>query len=84
MSLSRTATPSSAPPSVSGDGTATIQWTPATAGQRTLTAEYSGAGTLNASSDRASVVVSAAPGAVDTGSGTGSLGSLLGGTGSSK
>ncbi|MGW2661917.1 Ig-like domain-containing protein [Nocardia tengchongensis] len=69
---------------VSGDGTATIQWTPATAGQRTLTAEYSGAGTVNASSDRASVVVSAAPGAVDTGSGTGSLGSLLGGTGSSK
>ncbi|WP_433566470.1 Ig-like domain-containing protein [Nocardia sp. CA-151230] len=70
---------------VGGDGKATIPWTPATAGQRTLTAEYSGAGSVNASSDRASTIVApGADGGVDTGSGTGSLGSLLGSTGSSK
>ncbi|WP_460973681.1 Ig-like domain repeat protein [Prescottella soli] len=72
---------------VGSDGTATTAWTPATAGQRTVTAEYSGQGTVNASADQVSVIV--APGG-DPGNpggpggpGTGSLGSL-GGFGSNK
>ncbi|MFG1785862.1 Ig-like domain repeat protein, partial [Rhodococcus oryzae] len=70
---------------VGADGTATTAWTPATAGQRTITAEYSGAGTVNASSDQESVIVgpgngTGGPGTpgTGTGSGTGSLGSIFG------
>ncbi|AQA24105.1 hypothetical protein BTZ20_3592 [Rhodococcus sp. MTM3W5.2] len=68
---------------VGADGTATTAWTPATAGQRTITAEYSGAGTVNASSDQESVIVgpgngTGGPGTPGTGSGTGSLGSIFG------
>ncbi|TJZ77867.1 Ig-like domain repeat protein [Rhodococcus oryzae] len=65
---------------VGSDGTATATWTPATAGQRTVTAYYSGKDTVDASSDQKSVTVAPAG---STG-GTGSLGSLLGGFGSSK
>ena len=65
---------------VGADGTATAAWTPATAGQRTITAEYSGAGTVNASSDQESVIVGPGDGTggPGTGSGAGSLGSLFG------
>ncbi|SDD60828.1 Ig-like domain-containing protein [Rhodococcus tukisamuensis] len=62
---------------VGADGTATTEWTPAAAGQSTITAEYSGNGTVTASSVQESVTVAPA----DEG-GTGSLGSL-GGFGSS-
>ncbi|MFC4605193.1 Ig-like domain-containing protein [Rhodococcus kronopolitis] len=57
---------------VGADGTATTEWTPATAGQSTVTAEYSGNGTVNASSDQESVIVAPADG------GTGGTGSLDG------
>ncbi|MFC4605196.1 Ig-like domain-containing protein [Rhodococcus kronopolitis] len=57
---------------VGADGTATTEWTPATEGQRTVTAEYSGNGTVTASSVQESVTVAAAAG------GNGSLGSLFG------
>ncbi|SDD61347.1 Ig-like domain-containing protein [Rhodococcus tukisamuensis] len=57
---------------VGADGTATTEWTPATAGQITVTAEYSGNGTVNASSDRESVIVAPADGDGGTG-GNGSL-----------
>jgi hypothetical protein len=67
---------------VGADGTATLQWTPATAGERTVTADYSGVGTVSASSGYATVTV--APGSGDGTGGTGSLDSLLGGFGSSK
>lgn len=60
---------------VGADGTATTEWTPTVEGQRTLTAEYSGNGTVTGSSVRESVVVAA-------GGGTGSLGGF-GGFGSS-
>ncbi|MBP1159391.1 Ig-like domain-containing protein [Rhodococcus sp. PvR099] len=60
---------------VGPDGSATVTWTPATAGQRTITAEYSGHGTVNASSGQLPVTVAA-------GGGTGGTGSL-GGFGSS-
>ncbi|MFC9787370.1 Ig-like domain-containing protein [Rhodococcus sp. NPDC127528] len=66
---------------VGADGTATTQWTPAAAGQSTVTAEYSGNGNVNASSDQASVIVAPDGG---NGNGAGSLDSLLGGFGSSK
>ncbi|MFI6431907.1 Ig-like domain-containing protein [Rhodococcus oryzae] len=65
---------------VGSDGTATAAWTPATAGERTVTAYYSGKDTVDASSDQKAVTVAPAG---STG-GTGSLGSLLGGFGSSK
>ncbi|RMI29959.1 Ig-like domain-containing protein [Nocardia stercoris] len=58
---------------VGSDGTATLQWTPATAGQRTVSAEYSGAGTVNASSDRTSVVVGGGTGGTGSFAGLGSL-----------
>ncbi|NMM92268.1 hypothetical protein B2J88_49900 [Rhodococcus sp. SRB_17] len=61
---------------IGADGTATAAWTPATAGQRTVTAEYSGNGTVNASSDQESVIV--APGNGGTPGGAGSLGSIFG------
>ncbi|MFG1785763.1 beta strand repeat-containing protein, partial [Rhodococcus oryzae] len=57
---------------VGADGTATVAWTPATAGQRTITAEYSGHGTVNASSGQLPVTVAASGGNGGTG-GTGSL-----------
>ncbi|MCZ4556773.1 Ig-like domain-containing protein, partial [Rhodococcus maanshanensis] len=58
---------------VGPDGSATVTWTPATAGQRTITAEYSGHGTVNASSGQLPVTVAAGGGTGGTG-GTGSLG----------
>src|SRR5262249_5293827 len=61
---------------VGADGTATVTWTPATAGAHTLTADYSGNGTVNASTTQAAVTVASA-------GGTGSVGSLPGGFGSS-
>ncbi|RMI32367.1 Ig-like domain repeat protein [Nocardia stercoris] len=65
---------------VGSDGTATLQWRPATGGQRTVTAEYSGAGTVNASSDRASVVVTGGTsGGTGSFAGLGFLGSLSAG-----
>ncbi|MFI6431906.1 Ig-like domain-containing protein [Rhodococcus oryzae] len=66
---------------VGADGTATTAWTPATAGQRTITAEYSGKDTVNASSDQESVIVGPGDGTggtPGTGGGTGSLGSIFG------
>ncbi|MCA1008897.1 Ig-like domain-containing protein [Rhodococcus hoagii] len=69
---------------VDGNGRASISWTPAVEGQRTVRAEYSGAGTVNASSDAMSVVIAAPNGGGDGGTdgGTGSLASLGGGFGS--
>ncbi|MDG3015765.1 Ig-like domain-containing protein [Speluncibacter jeojiensis] len=74
---------------VGADGTASTNWTPATSGQRTLTAEFSGNGTVTSSSDQVSVSVApgtggGTPGTPGTGGGTGSLSNLLGGFGSSK
>ncbi|AQA24332.1 bacterial Ig-like domain family protein [Rhodococcus sp. MTM3W5.2] len=57
---------------VGPDGTATAVWTPTTAGQRTITADYSGHGTVNASSGQLPVTVAASGGNGGTG-GTGSL-----------
>ncbi|MFE3101073.1 Ig-like domain-containing protein [Nocardia tengchongensis] len=75
---------------VGGTGQATVQWTPATAGQHTITAEYSGSNGTSASQANANVTVASSGGTGGTG-GTGSadgilssLGSLLGGFGSSK
>ncbi|MGW2659489.1 Ig-like domain-containing protein [Nocardia tengchongensis] len=75
---------------VGSTGKATVQWTPATAGQHTITAEYSGSSSASASQANASVTVASSGGTGGTG-GTGSadgilssLGSLLGGFGSSK
>ncbi|WP_051637338.1 Ig-like domain-containing protein [Rhodococcus sp. UNC363MFTsu5.1] len=70
---------------VGADGTATLQWTPNTAGERAITAEYSGNGAVNASTGFAAVTVAPGDGGGDGGTGsldTGSLGSLLGGFGS--
>ncbi|MFC7450695.1 Ig-like domain-containing protein [Rhodococcus daqingensis] len=67
---------------VGPDGTASTAWTPATAGQRTITAEYSGKDTVNSSSDQESVIVAPSGGTGGTDGGDGSLGSLLGGFGS--
>ncbi|WP_305093395.1 Ig-like domain-containing protein [Prescottella sp. R16] len=64
---------------VGNDGNATLSWTPAAAGEFIVTAQYSGAGTVNASSDTVSVVIASADnGGGDNGGdgGTGSLGSL--------
>ncbi len=47
---------------VDANGAASVAWTPATAGQRVIRAEYSGAGTVNSSSDDVSVQVAAAAG----------------------
>ncbi|MEU1431371.1 Ig-like domain-containing protein [Nocardia sp. NPDC005746] len=77
-------------PQVDSTGKATVQWTPATAGQHTVTAEYSGSNGTSGSQATASVTVASSGGTGGTG-GTGSadgilgsLGSLLGGTGSSQ
>ncbi|WP_458686499.1 Ig-like domain-containing protein [Nocardia tengchongensis] len=71
---------------VGGDGTATVQWTPAAAGAHTIAAQYAGAGSAT---QTLSVTVASDAGTGGTGgtgsaSGLGSLGSLLGGFGSSK
>ncbi|AQA23354.1 hypothetical protein BTZ20_3593 [Rhodococcus sp. MTM3W5.2] len=69
---------------VGSDGTASTAWTPATAGERTVTAYYSGKGTVDASSDQKTVTVAPAGGNGGTGGGTGtgggagSLGSIFG------
>ncbi|CAM2813786.1 Ig-like domain-containing protein [Prescottella defluvii] len=67
---------------VGSDGTATTAWTPTAQGQRTITAEYSGQGTVNASSDQVSVIVAAGgdpgPGEPGEPGGNSSLGSLAG------
>ncbi|WP_433667316.1 beta strand repeat-containing protein [Nocardia sp. CA-136227] len=62
---------------VGADGTATITWTPTTAGSHIITADYSGNGTVNASTTTATITVAPAGG---TGTGTGS--SLPGSLGS--
>jgi hypothetical protein len=64
---------------VGADGTATYQWTPNAAGARTITADYSGHGTTNASTTTAQVTVADAGSNPDGG---GSLGSLFSGFGS--
>ncbi|MFE3024099.1 Ig-like domain-containing protein [Nocardia tengchongensis] len=72
---------------VGSTGTATVQWTPAAAGQHTITAEYSGANGTSASQANANVTVASSGGTGGTGSADGilsTLGSLLGGFGSSK
>ncbi len=52
------------------DGVATLQWTPATAGQRTITAEYnSGTGSVRSSSNSTSVQVAMATGGGTPGDG---------------
>ncbi|MGW0172840.1 Ig-like domain-containing protein [Rhodococcus sp. NPDC003322] len=64
---------------VDANGAASLSWTPATAGQRVIKAEYSGAGNVNASADSESVQVAAGNGGGDGGDGgSGSLGSLFG------
>lgn len=69
---------------VDGNGNASISWTPAAAGQFIVTAQYSGAGNVNASDDSVSVIVAASGtgggdnGGGDNGGGIGSLGSLTG------
>lgn len=68
---------------VGADGAATLRWTPASAGERTITAEYAGAGDVLASEGTSRVLVNEpepSSGSVDLGSlgssgGTGSLGS---------
>ncbi|EME19504.1 Ig-like domain-containing protein [Rhodococcus triatomae] len=62
---------------VDANGVAGLAWTPATAGQRVIRAEYSGAGTVNASSDAESVQVApgGGDGGTDGGSGSASFGS---------
>ncbi|QVI23303.1 Ig-like domain repeat protein [Nocardia tengchongensis] len=72
---------------VGSTGTATVQWTPAAAGQHTITAEYSGSSSAAASQATANVTVASSGGAGGTGSADGilsSLGSLLGGLGAGK
>ncbi|MFE3754526.1 Ig-like domain-containing protein [Nocardia tengchongensis] len=72
---------------VGSTGTATVPWTPATAGQHTITAEYSGANGTSGSQANANVTVASSGGTGGTGSADGilsTLGSLLGGFGSSK
>ncbi|PTR22494.1 Ig-like domain-containing protein [Rhodococcus sp. OK519] len=64
-----------------GNGVASLSWTPAVEGQRVIRAEYSGAGTVNASNDDLSVSVAPATNGGDGGEG-GSAGSLGGGFGS--
>ncbi|MFF0815985.1 Ig-like domain-containing protein [Rhodococcus sp. NPDC003318] len=59
---------------VDATGAARLAWTPETEGQRVIRAEYSGAGTVNPSSDQESVQVVAA----GTGGGTGSADSIFG------
>ncbi|QQM23040.1 Ig-like domain repeat protein [Rhodococcus sp. P-2] len=61
---------------VDSSGKASISWKPSTQGQRIVAAEYSGAGTVTASSDQVSVQIAAPVDGEEPGNGTGSLGSL--------
>ncbi|YCN54571.1 Ig-like domain-containing protein [Rhodococcus erythropolis] len=61
---------------VDSSGKASLSWKPATQGQRIVAAEYSGAGTVTASSDQVSVQIAAPVDGEEPGNGTGSLGSL--------
>ncbi|WP_328600043.1 Ig-like domain-containing protein [Rhodococcus sp. (in: high G+C Gram-positive bacteria)] len=61
---------------VDSSGKASLSWKPATQGQRVVAAEYSGAGTVTASSDQVSVQIAAPADGEEPGNGTGSLGSL--------
>ncbi|MDJ0439420.1 Ig-like domain-containing protein [Rhodococcus qingshengii] len=61
---------------VDSSGKASLSWKPATQGQRVVAAEYSGAGTVTASSDQVSVQIAAPVDGEEPGNGTGSLGSL--------
>jgi len=62
---------------VDSAGKASLSWKPATQGQRVVAAEYSGAGTVTASSDQVSVQIAAPVDGGEPGNGgTGSLGSL--------
>ncbi|OMQ20739.1 Ig-like domain-containing protein, partial [Rhodococcus sp. D-1] len=61
---------------VDSSGKASLSWKPATQGQRVVAAEYSGAGTVTASSDQVSVQIAAPVDGAEPGNGTGSLGSL--------
>ncbi|MDZ7911183.1 MAG: Ig-like domain-containing protein [Rhodococcus sp. (in: high G+C Gram-positive bacteria)] len=62
---------------VDSSGKASLSWKPATQGQRVVAAEYSGAGTVTASSDQVSVQIAAPVDGGEPGNGgTGSLGSL--------
>ncbi|MDV6273231.1 Ig-like domain-containing protein [Rhodococcus erythropolis] len=62
---------------VDSSGKASLSWKPATQGQRVVAAEYSGAGTVTASSDQISVQIAAPVDGGEPGNGgTGSLGSL--------
>ncbi|MFE4498843.1 Ig-like domain-containing protein [Rhodococcus sp. NPDC056743] len=62
---------------VDSSGKASISWKPATQGQRIVSAEYSGAGTVTASADQVSVQIAAPVDGGEPGTGgTGSLGSL--------
>ncbi|SDE36572.1 Ig-like domain-containing protein [Rhodococcus tukisamuensis] len=63
---------------VDANGQASIAWTPAVAGQRSIAAEFSGVGTVNASADSVSVAVAEGNPGGENGGGTGSLGSLFG------
>lgn len=67
---------------VGSDGLAQIKWTPSSAGQRTVTAEFSGNGLVQGSADHLSVLVNSVkdpdPGTDPSESGAGSLGSLTG------
>ncbi|ARE33265.1 hypothetical protein A0W34_07865 [Rhodococcus sp. BH4] len=62
---------------VDSSGKASLSWKPATQGQRVVAAEYSGAGTVTASSDQVSVQIAAPVDGGEPGTGgSGSLGSL--------
>ncbi|MFI5431327.1 Ig-like domain-containing protein [Rhodococcus baikonurensis] len=61
---------------VDSSGKASISWKPSTQGQRIVAAEYSGAGTVTASSDQVSVQIAAPVDGEEPENGTGSLGSL--------
>lgn len=63
------------------NGFASTMWTPSVDGERTITAEYSGAGTVNGSSDAKTVDIAPKPG-VDPGPGDGGGGGGGGGTSS--
>ena len=67
---------------VNSEGLAQVQWTPSTAGQRTVIAEFSGSGLVQGSADQISVLVNPAeepgPGPDPDDPASGSLGSLTG------
>ncbi|MCT1865444.1 Ig-like domain-containing protein [Dietzia cinnamea] len=65
---------------VGADGVATLRWTPATAGQRVVTAQFAGTSALLASEGTGSVVVNPKPDAPSGSLDLGSLGSSGGGS----